>query len=117
MLTGIRFHMKDFNSTGFPLHKINKFLQGIFERTGRVVLIAFRFYGFYSIRIDKPSVGPCTVGMVYEPEFWGNDERVKEHKDVIRGGVSWDAGFEAVGPEKVPNLYKKHCGPTLPDYL
>jgi hypothetical protein len=55
--------------------------------------------------------------MVYEPEFWGNDERVKEHQDVIRGGVSWDAGFEAVGPEKVPNLYKKHCGPTLPDYL
>ena len=65
MLTGIRFHMKDFNSTGFPLHKINKFLQGILEPTGRVALVAFRLYGFYSIRIDKPSVGPCTVGMVW----------------------------------------------------
>ena len=57
--------MKDFNSTGFPLHKINKFLQGILEPTGRVALVAFRLYGFYSIRIDKPSVGPCTVGMVW----------------------------------------------------
>ena len=26
-----------------------------------VALITFRFYGFYPIRIDKPSVGPCRL--------------------------------------------------------